>query len=202
MLKKPITYTNWDDVEVTEMFHFNLSTAELAELELSFDGGMSAMLEKSLESGDKQVILKVFKDIISNSYGIREGERFIKSPELSKEFMESPAFDALFFELITGEDNFNDFVIAIAPKQLKGSMGLVEVDTVQLPATLNDNLDEPDPKPWITEDRDPTKKERIAMSREDLIEALKARDARKACEEEKAVIDADAEKMRAQFDNE
>lgn len=47
MLKKTITYTDCNDVERTEDFYFNLSKAEVIEMELTTTGGMTKVIEKS-----------------------------------------------------------------------------------------------------------------------------------------------------------
>ena len=41
MLKKTITYTDYNDNERTEDFYFNFSKAELTEMELSTVGGLT-----------------------------------------------------------------------------------------------------------------------------------------------------------------
>ena len=46
MLKKTITYTDFDDNERTEDFYFHLSKAEIAEMELSENGGLVKLIGK------------------------------------------------------------------------------------------------------------------------------------------------------------
>ena len=88
MLKKTVTYVDYNGVERTEDFYFNLSKAEITEMELSVEGGLSKMLEDVVNSKDNKQILAVFKEIILKAYGEKsaDGRRFMKSEEISKAF--------------------------------------------------------------------------------------------------------------------
>lgn len=118
MLKKTITYTDYNDVERTEDFYFNLSKAEVAEMELSVDGGYGEMIKKVVSAKDGKTIMKVFKDFIYKSYGIKsdDGRRLIKSAEISDSFLQTEAYSELFMELCTNADSAAIFVSAVLPK--------------------------------------------------------------------------------------
>ena len=90
MLKKTITYTDYNGVERTEDHYFNLSKAESMEMEMSTSGGLSEMIRKIVAAQDTPAIIKIFKEIILKAYGQKspDGRQFIKSPELSKAFSE------------------------------------------------------------------------------------------------------------------
>ena len=47
MLKKTVTYTDYNGSERTEDFYFNLTKAEIMEMELSTSGGLAEMLRRS-----------------------------------------------------------------------------------------------------------------------------------------------------------
>lgn len=121
MLKETRTYVDYDGVERTEDFYFALSKAELAEMELSADGGMQAMIEKIVKSKDNKKIVETFKDILLKSYGEKsdDGRRFVKSAELSKGFSETPVYSDMFIELATDEDKASRFINGIMPKDMK-----------------------------------------------------------------------------------
>ena len=68
MLKKPITYTDYNGVERTEDFYFNLSKAELMEMELGVTGGMTEMLNKIIAAKDAPSLMKTFKEMIITTY--------------------------------------------------------------------------------------------------------------------------------------
>ena len=103
MLKKTITYTDYNGVERTEDKYFNLSKAEIMEMEMSTAGGFAEMVQGIVKAQDAPAIMKIFKDIILKSYGEKspDGKRFIKSKELSDEFSQTEAYSDLFMELCT-----------------------------------------------------------------------------------------------------
>ena len=69
MLKKAITYTDYNGVERTEDFYFNLSKAEVMEMELGTVGGLAEMLKRIVDSQDVPALIKNFKEIILKAYG-------------------------------------------------------------------------------------------------------------------------------------
>lgn len=120
MLKKTITYTNFNDEEVSEDFFFHLSKAELVELEMSQKGGLSAALERIIAAEDNQSIIAEFKNIILSAYGKRsdDGKRFIKNQELRDEFTSSEAYSELFMELVTNTDAASEFINGVIPQDM------------------------------------------------------------------------------------
>ena len=117
MLKKTITYKDYNGVERTEDFMFNLTKAEILEMQLTKDGGMDAAIKKIVDAKDAPEIMKVFKDLILKSDGIvsDDGRRFIKSKEISDSFAQTEAFSMLFMELATDTDAASAFVNGIVP---------------------------------------------------------------------------------------
>ena len=120
MLKKTVTYVDYNGVERTEDFYFNLSKAEVTEMELSVRGGLSAMLEELVKSGDNARIIEIFKDLVLRSYGEKsaDGKRFVKSKELSEAFSQTEAYSEIFMELALDEKAAADFVNGILPASL------------------------------------------------------------------------------------
>lgn len=121
MLKRTIEYENYDSIWVKEDFYFNLSQSELTMMEMSEDGGLAARLQSIIDKKDGKNIMATFRDILLKSYGVKsaDGRRFMKSPELSKEFSETSAFDILFTELVTNPEKALEFVQAIIPKEMR-----------------------------------------------------------------------------------
>lgn len=117
MLKKTFTYTDYNGVERTEDHYFNLSKAELMEMELSTTGGLAEMINKIVAAQDAPAIVKVFKDLVLKAYGQKsaDGRRFIKSKELADEFSQTEAYSQLFMELATDADAASKFVNGIVP---------------------------------------------------------------------------------------
>lgn len=117
MLKKVISYVDYNDVEREETFYFNLSKSEVAEMELSMDGGLKSHIERIVETKDQVELLMLFKTMILKSYGEKspDGKRFIKSEELSIAFSQTEAYSNLFMELASSTQATIDFVNGIVP---------------------------------------------------------------------------------------
>ena len=117
MIKKTYTYTDYNGNERTEDYYFNLNKAEIMEMELSVDGGLSEMIQRIISAKDTPSIIKIFKELILKSYGEKspDGKRFIKSDELSASFAQTEAYSMLFEELATDADKAAEFVNGIVP---------------------------------------------------------------------------------------
>lgn len=120
MLKKTIKYTNYDGVEREKDFFFNLKKSELVDLQYKTSKGFIAYIEEITKAGDTSELWKAFRDIVLMAYGEKsdDGERFMKSPEISKAFEETEAFSVLIMELIEKEGAASDFINGIMPKDL------------------------------------------------------------------------------------
>jgi hypothetical protein len=118
VLKKTITYKDFNGNEVSEDFFFHLSKAELVELEMSHDGGLSSAIQRIIETEDNKRIIEEFKNIIMTAYGKRsdDGRRFIKNQELRDEFASTEAYSELFMELVTDTDAAVEFINGIIPQ--------------------------------------------------------------------------------------
>lgn len=118
MLKKTITYTDYNGVERTEDYLFNLNKAELLELGLSKKGGLEQWIEKIINEEDAPKLVAIFKEIILKAYGEKsaDGKRFIKSDELAEEFSQTEAYVELFIELATKAEAAAAFINGITPE--------------------------------------------------------------------------------------
>ena len=121
MLKKTIKYTDYDGNEREEDFYFNLSKAEITEMELSKEGGMSEYIKKISATQNGPELIKLFKEIIIKSYGEKslDGKRFIKNKELTEAFIQTEAYSELFIELASNADEAAKFINGIMPKNMK-----------------------------------------------------------------------------------
>lgn len=147
MLKKTIKYTDFNDEEVEEDYYFHLSKAELVELEMSVDGGLSESLKKIIESEDGKKIITEFKKIILGAYGKRsdDGRRFIKTQDLRDEFESTEAYSALFMELVTDTEAAVEFINGVIPKGLAEEAAKV----TQLQAVPDKKREQPAPEPEV-----------------------------------------------------
>lgn len=121
MLKKTITYEDYNGNKVVEDFYFHLSKSELIELEVSEKGGLVAFIQKVVEAEDAATLVYLFKKLILLSYGQRseDGREFEKSDELSKKFSQTEAYSELFMELSSNAEAAASFMNGIIPAALQ-----------------------------------------------------------------------------------
>lgn len=121
MYKFTDTYTDYNGVERKEDFYFNLTKAELADLQNSKVGGFAEMLQKIFDSKDTVTYLKVFKDLIRRSYGVKsdDGRRFIKNDEVWNDFAQTEAYSDLYMMLCSDDEKAADFVNKIIPQDIQ-----------------------------------------------------------------------------------
>ena len=120
MLKKTIKFTDYNGVQRSEDFYFNLSKAELLEMEMGTTGGFTETIRKMISAQDVPALARLFKELILKSYGVKsdDGKRFIKNDALREEFMQTEAFSDLYLELATDADAGAQFVNGIMPADI------------------------------------------------------------------------------------
>jgi hypothetical protein len=182
MLRKAITYSNADGIEVTEDFFFHLTKAEVIKLQVTIPGGFAESLESIGKLDPKQGnnaarILQTFEDIVRASFGKKTEEgRFVKRLVDWEEFVATDAYSNLFMELITDGAYAAQFIKGILPADmdLSGIDDTVKqlesgVEDVELPPG-DDSM--PD---WVRYRREPSMSEVVNMSKEEMILAFKAK---------------------------
>lgn len=120
MLKRPITYEDFDGVSQTDIYYFNMSERELIEMEVRYEKGFAAMIQSVIDTKDDKAIIGIFQEIIMLSYGVKstDAKSFEKSDELRAKFAQTAAYNALFMELATDESAGATFVIGVLPKSM------------------------------------------------------------------------------------
>lgn len=118
MLKKTVTYTDYNGVERTEDFYFNLTRSELLEMHLTTEGGMEEKVNSIINAKSQRELEKLFKEILLKSYGKKspDGRLFMKNDEIRAEFEASPVYDELYMKLFTDENAAADFVNGVIPQ--------------------------------------------------------------------------------------
>jgi len=124
MLKKRLTYMDYNGTERTEDFYFNLTQSEVMEMEMSTTGGLAEKITNVVAAQDSPTIIKIFKDLVLQSYGEKtpDGKRFVKSKEIATAFSQTEAYSNLFMELASNADEAAKFVNGIVPPQPKKQM--------------------------------------------------------------------------------
>ena len=121
MVVEKIKYTDFNGLEREEEFMFNLTEAEITEMELTTDGGLSDSIKKIIAAQDTPEIIKVFKMLLLKSYGEKsaDGRRFVKSDKLSEEFSQTNAYSQLFMKLATDDKAAVAFINGIMPDSMQ-----------------------------------------------------------------------------------
>ena len=121
MVVEKIKYTDFNGLEREEEFMFNLTEAEITEMELTTDGGLSDSIKKIIAAQDTPQIIKVFKMLLLKSYGEKsaDGRRFVKSDKLSEEFAQTNAYSQLFMTLATDDKAAVAFINGIMPDSMQ-----------------------------------------------------------------------------------
>lgn len=124
MLKKTITYVDFNGEERTEDFYFNLTKAELSLMQLSEKGGLDVVLDRMIQTRDEPSMIKMFKEIIDLSYGEKsaDGRKFVKNDAILEDFKSTEAYSVLFMELATDSKAAADFINGIVPKDVAAAV--------------------------------------------------------------------------------
>lgn len=138
MLKKTITYTDYDGNERTEDYYFHLNQAEIIEMEASEDGGFGEMLKKIVEEKNVPLMMKTFKTLIVKSVGIKseDGKHFRKPDGYGEDFVSSEAYSVLFSDLCTNAEEATAFISGILPlndAQRKEMLEKAKIDALPKP---------------------------------------------------------------------
>lgn len=132
MYKITETYTDYDDNQRTEDFYFNYSEAELTDLQFSVSGGLAGMIDKIIKTNDMPKLVELFRELIQKAYGEKsnDGRRFMKSPELTKEFTETVAYSQIYMRLATDSKAAQEFINKVVPKSMKDKMQQVNQQNI------------------------------------------------------------------------
>lgn len=124
MLTKTIEYTDYNGVTRKEDFYFNLTKAEILEMELSTAGGFSEYVQRIIDAQDTPTLIAIFKDLILKSYGVKsaDGKRFIKNDAQTEEFIQTEAYSKFYIELATDDKASAAFINSIIPADMAKDM--------------------------------------------------------------------------------
>lgn len=128
MLKKTIKYTDFNGIERTEDFYFDMSKREIVKMQVSTKGGYDVQLKSIAADLNGALIMEFFENFIAKAYGEKseDGRRFMKSEEISRAFMETPAYEVLFEELVTDDKAAANFVNAVMRSNANKAVAIPE----------------------------------------------------------------------------
>ena len=121
---KTVTYTDYNGVEITEKFYFNLTQAELLDMDLSASGGLEKELKAIIDADDKRALINKVKEFMLKAYGVKsdDGKRLVKNDEVREAFVQSEAYSKILMELLTDEKACAAFFNAVVPSTAPAPM--------------------------------------------------------------------------------
>lgn len=128
MFVKTVTYTDFDGNVRTEDFLFNFTKQEIAEMELTTDGGMAKMIERITKAKSQKELIQLFKKLVLDAYGQKsdDGKHFVKNDKIREDFASTQAFSDIYMELVTNADKASEFFNAIVPKEKSDKLSVAE----------------------------------------------------------------------------
>lgn len=121
MLKKTMQTVDFGGTERTETYYFNLTKAEIMEMQLGTEGGFVEMIHRIVDAKSQLELAEMFKKIICKSYGVLspDGRKFIKNQAVLDDFMATQAFSDLYMELVGDDNKATAFFEGIMPEDMK-----------------------------------------------------------------------------------
>lgn len=129
MKKMTIKYTDFNGVEREEDFWFNLTEAEIMDMNLSKKGGLEAVIKQIINTQDVPALAELFKSIINKSYGIKspDGRNFVKSEKILADFVSTQAYSNMYMMLITNTDKATEFINGVVGEQIAAKAKNIDV---------------------------------------------------------------------------
>ena len=120
MIKKTMTYTDFNGVERKEDFYFNLTKAEVLKMEMGVKGGLAEQIKRIVDTQDQPAIIQIFEDLIQKAYGVKtpDGRGFVKRKEDLEAFVSTQAYSDLYMLLATDDEEAAKFINGIVPPDL------------------------------------------------------------------------------------
>lgn len=118
MLKRKISYVDFDGRKRSEELYFNLTEPEIVRLDVSYKGGLEKFIGQLDPEERPEEVLDLFETVIRTSYGEKseDGRFFLKEKDTVARFMQSAAYSALFMELIQDAETAASFVGGLVPQ--------------------------------------------------------------------------------------
>lgn len=119
MLKREFHYKDYDGNQCDETFYFQLSKAEIIEMQVRDNGMFIDNLKKLLQKRDVEKLYHFFKELVLDSVGVRKGSnRFVKTPEIREDFQYSIPYSEMVTDLMTDENKMSEFARGVTPFDL------------------------------------------------------------------------------------
>ena len=116
MIKKTMTYVDFNGETVVEDLYFNLNALEYTRLTARNGGDLDKRIAELVEKDDTEGIIALMEDLLLSSYGVKseDGRRFVKTKQVREDFEYSQAYAELFVILLTNPEETKKFGQGIA----------------------------------------------------------------------------------------
>lgn len=128
MIKKTLTYHDFDGEEHTKDFYFSMNQTEFGLMNNKIPGGLENYLKRVQEDKDSAKLLDLLTMFITESYGERsdDGALFFKKDpkgrKLGEAFLMTEACDNLLTELLENENRIAAFLTGMLPTNIRGKV--------------------------------------------------------------------------------
>lgn len=121
MIKRTVTYEDYNGEKRTETFYFHYTEAEILDMEMSEEGSFAERIQRIIDAKDKTALMKLIKKFVIDAYGVKseDGKRFMKNDEVKAAFLESPAYSDIFMDMVTNDEIAAEFVNGVIPNTMK-----------------------------------------------------------------------------------
>lgn len=125
MIKKTITFEDFDGEKKTKDFYFHMNQVEFSKLNGEVPGGIEHRIQEIIADKDEDAMLRLIDMLVSRSYGERDSEDggFTKigrnGRPLYEKFVNTSAYDNLIIELIQSENAIVKFLTGIMPNEVQ-----------------------------------------------------------------------------------
>lgn len=132
MLKKTVSYTDFNNESQTDVIYFNLNKAELGKLQMKMNGKFLDHIQLLLEKKQIEGVYNFFYDIVLDSYGERDasGKKFIKSHAMREDFENSIAFSEVLMNVISSPESMSTFIRGILPTGMITEEGNIDAEAI------------------------------------------------------------------------
>ena len=130
MIKRTVTYEDYNGEKRTETFYFHYTEAEILDMEMSEEGSFADRIQRIIDAKDKTALMKLIKKFVIDAYGVKseDGKRFMKNDEVKAAFLECPAYSDIFMDMVTNDEIAAEFVNGVIPKTMKDRVAKLVVN--------------------------------------------------------------------------
>lgn len=127
MVKKTVTYKDFNGTERTETFYFHFNEAELLDMEMSVEGGFAERVQRIIDAKEQTELLKVIKKFVLDAHGVKsdDGRLFVKNEKTRAEFVQCPAYSKIFMELLADDKVAAEFVNQVVPEDMQAQLAAI-----------------------------------------------------------------------------